>query len=404
MLQLKKRPENADNAASQKRANKLKENKQKALAKKQKLLEQKQSILQDYLLREIKYGLYTFKKHQMTWRKMLTDSALPKQRQDLEFAWQKFEHVIDIKDFIISRLMDELHQTENQYMNNLNKHAYSIDKLIAVFHGKLEEIHENYEMQILFLKEKEQECMKISNTNTDQNEISLKTIRYALEVRDKERERNLRSDICSKMELAISNHESDMLGLKGRLENAFERMWKKTNDVLNSFRKKNRERVKECDILISANDKALEIVSSEQKRLYRLSKIIGKLKKKDDELSYSNKLINLKAEMKFFRECFLVLKQKLAADLKIDKRKQEFLIAEFYGVCLQLKHKLQLGENLVKLIRSSKKMETSEEKVRPYPSRAYYKGENVKERHNLFHFWQRIAKVDASRNYFSDLR
>lgn len=121
----------------------------KKAEKKQKLIEKKKQVRRDYLGREVKYGELTLKKHEKEWRQMLINLALPKMREDLEFAWHNFERVVDCKDFVISLLMDELKDAEEQYLMNNRNHAEHIDKLIDMFRVQIEEIHHDYENRVI---------------------------------------------------------------------------------------------------------------------------------------------------------------------------------------------------------------------------------------------------------------
>lgn len=121
----------------------------KKAEKKQQLIEKKKQIKRDQLDREVKYGDLTIKKHEKEWRLMLINIALPKMKEDLEFAWHNFERVIDCKNFTISLLMDEIRDAEQQYVLNTKNHMEHIDKLIDLFRMHLEELQIDNEKQVI---------------------------------------------------------------------------------------------------------------------------------------------------------------------------------------------------------------------------------------------------------------
>jgi hypothetical protein len=47
----------------------------------------------------------------------------------LQAVWHVFECTVDIKNFIISQLLDFLNETDTQYRINLNKHLEAIDDM-----------------------------------------------------------------------------------------------------------------------------------------------------------------------------------------------------------------------------------------------------------------------------------
>lgn len=120
----------------------------KKAEKKLKQIEKKKQVKRDYLGREVKYGELTLKRYEREWRRMLINISLPKMREDLEFAWHNFERVIDCKNFTISLLMDEIRDSEQQYVMNVRNHMEHIDKLIDLFRMQLEELEADNERQV----------------------------------------------------------------------------------------------------------------------------------------------------------------------------------------------------------------------------------------------------------------
>lgn len=79
---------------------------------------------------------------------MLVKIALPEMRNDLEFAWHNFERTIDCKDFTISLLMDELRLAERQSVMSYQNHMENIDRLIDIYHERLEEIQDFHNTKV----------------------------------------------------------------------------------------------------------------------------------------------------------------------------------------------------------------------------------------------------------------
>ncbi|CAH1967116.1 unnamed protein product [Acanthoscelides obtectus] len=127
---------------------------EKKAEKKRKATEKKKQLKRDVLTRELKYSAVTYQRHEKEWRQLLIEKALPGMRDDLEFAWNNFERVIDCKDFTISLLMDEIRDAEQQYMLNYKNHVEHIDKLIDMFRERLEELAADNEHQLTKLQER----------------------------------------------------------------------------------------------------------------------------------------------------------------------------------------------------------------------------------------------------------
>lgn len=122
--------------------------KQKKIERKLRIAEKKKQIKRDHLEREVKYGRLTVQKYEKNWREMLIKVALPRMRDELEFAWHNFERVVDCKDFTISLLMDEIKDAEEQYMYNFRAHSENLEKLLWLFHDRLEELKADFEAEV----------------------------------------------------------------------------------------------------------------------------------------------------------------------------------------------------------------------------------------------------------------
>lgn len=217
---------------------------------------------------------------------------------------------------------------------------------------------------------------------------------FRLEKEAKERERNLRTDLCSKIEFETYDNHGATAEMTEKLTFTFNSMIKDTNEVIEKFLTKTKKRRLDYDSFKMADDKAQEVIANETKKLLRLNVLIRKLKKKEDDISH-NELANLEGDEKFFKRAFLILKMKLTDDLRADKAKQEFFIAEFYEAYETMNKFLKRGENMIKLLGYSRKLETSDEKCRPYPIYRHILDDNS---HNkMYFFWQRIGKVNCLR-------
>lgn len=121
---------------------------QKRALKKQQQIEKKKQLKRDVLTRELQYSDLTVRRHEKEWKKMLIQISLPEMKNELLLAWHNFERIIDCKDFVISLLMDEIREAEEQYMMNCKNHIEHIDKMIDLFRETMEEMHSNYDREV----------------------------------------------------------------------------------------------------------------------------------------------------------------------------------------------------------------------------------------------------------------
>lgn len=123
---------------------------EKKAQKKKQALEKKRQLKRDVLDRELRLADITLERHEQNWKEMLLKVALPRMKEELEFAWHNFERVIDSKDFQISLLMDELRLSGEQYMLNFKNHIENLEKLIKMFYNRLQEFKRDNATQVCF--------------------------------------------------------------------------------------------------------------------------------------------------------------------------------------------------------------------------------------------------------------
>ncbi|XP_044757852.1 dynein regulatory complex subunit 2-like [Coccinella septempunctata] len=388
-----KQPAEDENKTAKKltKAQKLK---QKKLLQKEKILEQKRSLLKAHLAREIEYGRTTYRKHEKSWRKMITEVSLPQKKEGLEYIWQSFERLIDAKDFVISCLLDEIRQADDQYLMDIRMHVTTVERIILLLNEQLQQFHCDFMSDLQSLRDQHNVFLDNIHQVCGQSIYHLKTILFGMELEDKERERSLRADLCSKVELVNYDKHGAILEMTERLTFMLEYMLRNTNDVIEAFLKKTKQRREDYDSFKIADDKAQEILSSGMKKLQHLNVVIRKLKKKEEDLHH-NELRNLEGDKKFFQRAFLILKLKLADDLKLDKAKQEFFIYQFYEAFDSINGFLKRGENILTLLRSTRNLETLDEKAKPYPIFRQVSDSMTDDK--MFLFWQRIGKANISR-------
>ncbi|KAJ8919046.1 hypothetical protein NQ315_016952 [Exocentrus adspersus] len=382
----------------------------KKAEKKRKLIEKKKQIKRDYLTREVHYGDLTIKKHEKEWRQKLIDIALPKMKEDLEFAWHNFERVIDCKDFTISLLMDELRDAEQQYLMNAKNHSEQIDKLMDLFRLQLEELYEDNEKQVARLIQFGEEQAQELKLSAVEDETYLKTMIYKLEIAWKEQKQNVRAEYFSKLEEEGTKYGQLIQKLKGILEKDLVDMWKRTYEFLQSYEEKTKLRKRQHDKLKVQDDSVQKLLVTQLEKLRRMSDCVTRLKSKyaDSHKLLGTKLKDIKHEHGYFTFVFNSLKTKLERDRAKDFDQLRFLTINYNAAIHYLEKLRKKGEHTLHAAAVCRKLETQEEKIMPFPvpeDSLKVEMENQPEYlESLDLFWQRVAQVDASRYSINEER
>ncbi|XP_068911882.1 dynein regulatory complex subunit 2-like [Tenebrio molitor] len=343
--------------------------KQKKLERKLRKAEKKKQLKRDHLAREVKYGQLTIQRYEKDWRAMLIKVALPRMRQELEFAWHNFERVVDCKDFTISLLMDELRDAEEQYMHNFRAHSENIDKLMGIYLDRLDELKLDYESEVALMEERcenELQDMKdVSNENLDY----LKTMLYKLELDRKEHNRLKKGEYFSRLDEVDVKNQLLLQKLKAALETKYQNMFDEMKRFIKNYRKRIRDRKKEHNMLKEADDAIQELIAHQFKQIKRLYDIIRQLRQKyiDMKQTEGSKLLDLQAERQYFSYSFLTLRIKLENDKKDDFNKLVRLsecCAKAFDYLESLNKK---GEMILTMAVVCRKLETKKEKILPFP-------------------------------------
>ncbi|XP_018572752.2 coiled-coil domain-containing protein 65-like [Anoplophora glabripennis] len=382
----------------------------KKAEKKLQLIEKKKQIKRDYLDREVKYGELTIKRHEREWRQMLINIALPKMKEDLEFAWHNFERVIDCKNFAISLLMDEIRDAEQQYVMNDRNHMEHINKLIDLFRVQLEELQKDNEQQVANLIQRAEEQSQELKIDAVEEDIYLKTMIYKLEMAWKEQKQNVRAEYFSKLEEEGTKYAQIIQRLRGVLEKDLLNMCKQTREFLRNFEERTRARKKEHDKLKAQDDSVQKLLVIQLGKLRKMSECVRRLKSKykDSCKLLSNRLKDIKDENNYFTFVFSHLKMKLQKDRERDFNQMRILTVN-YNSAIQYLEKLQeKGEHILHATAVCRKLETQEEKIMPFPvpedSMKVYMDDQDEYLESLDLFWQRVAQADASRYSINEER
>ncbi|KAJ8944690.1 hypothetical protein NQ318_015898 [Aromia moschata] len=375
--------------------------------KKRQKIEQDKQVNRDYLGREVKYGQLTLKRHKREWRQMLVNLALPKMREDLEFAWHNFERVVDCKNFTISLLMDELKEAEDSYMLNAKNQVECIDKLIGLFNERIEELQADYENEIVKFQEQHEQYCEQLRLSAEDEENHIKTVQYMLEVAMKEATQNIRTDYFSKQSSVENKYVLNMKVTKGTLEKKLQNIMKEAVKFFHSYSVRIEQIKMKHDELKSQDDPIQELLLTQLEKIRKACEYLKVLRVKlnDSQEVLGQKLKEAHHENDFFSNTFSLLKTRLEIDRKKDMQQLICLTVNFNKTFDYLKSLQGKVENILQLSAVCRKLETEKEKVVPFPvtiqrilSDPDDKDEGPKEfLPSMDLFWQRVAQVEASR-------
>lgn len=382
----------------------------KKAEKKRQAAERARQIKFDHLQREIKYTNLTVQRHEKKWKDLLMKISASHMKDELEYAWHNFERLIDTKDFTISLLMDEIRDAEEQYMLNLRQHSENIDRLIRMFHDKLQEMKEDNHRNVQELHGMAGiEANSMKTTATDE-ENYLKTMLYGLEMESKAQAKQVRGEYLSKIDEEEKKSADLIQTLRSRLERKLEQLWNSTEEFIKGHEKRTSIRQKEY-FLMKQQDDTLQVILQEQLlKIKKFYELIKTLRQKYIEVEKGQKSIieDLTLEKQYFNNIFFTLKHRLEKDTAVDKKHLVLLTANSNKIIKALDEYKTKGKWILTLALVFRKLETLPEKILPYPlpptvkhvtksSADLTSAINEYDNDELNLFWNKVGQADALR-------
>lgn len=382
---------------------------QKKAEKKRKAVERARQIKFDHLGREIKYGNLNIVRYEKKWKELLLRISIPHMRNELEYAWHNFERLIDTKDFTISLLMDEIRDAEEQYLLNLRQHNENIDRLIRMFHDKLQEMREDNHKHIQQLQSLATAEANAIKAIAADDENYLKTMLYGLEMESKAQAKQVRGEYLSKIDEEEKKAADMIQTLRSGLERKLEQLWNNTQQFIQEHEKRTSSRQKEY-LTMKQQDDALQVILQQQLiKIKRFYDVIKNLRQRYTEVEKEQKNVidDLILEKSYFNNIFFTLKHRLENDTAVDKKHLVLLTTKSNDVVKVLGDYKTKGKWILTLSAVFRKLETVWEKILPYPapptikhtakSTADLTANAEFDNDELYFFWHRVGQADATR-------
>ncbi|KAK9876901.1 hypothetical protein WA026_015937 [Henosepilachna vigintioctopunctata] len=373
--------------------------KQKRLERKRREIEKKRSNFLEYLRREIKYGNITRRRYEKKWKELLTKLSLEKTREDLEYSWQSFEWMLDMKDFVISKLMDELKKANDQATTSLENHIARIEMFMSQYKKVLESMHTDYlkELENLkaYYKVQDEEYAKA-------NELQQNVLKSVLFRMEQDTGMFFKEQMAEKY-IFFESRTNEYLNASEQLETDFDRkigkIWSKCEEAYNAYMRAYKRKTKEFQNYCEAYKEALESNDRNLRIIVHLGKVQKALQAKLENLYniYGRRLDHLTVDLERYRRVLSTLVGKVTADMDADDAHIKLVVSCCVKTLDYLERLTRKGELLEKMMWCNKKYETLHEKVLPYPTgkSALKAKKEINVKLLLFHF--KMANVNSTR-------
>ncbi|XP_050447034.1 dynein regulatory complex subunit 2-like [Cataglyphis hispanica] len=274
--------------------------------------ERAQKLKRELLMREIELGALNTKRYRTLWREMMMRIKMPQIVEDVEVAWRNFDRALDIKDYRISFLMDELAESEEQYQKNIRSHTETIDRLLGMYTERIQREEKNYRKTLN--ETLDQTDAEVSNIYHQQNEeeILLHLITNGVQRQLQESLNNAKSIAIGKIDAFVEESKDIRRLSAAQMENQLRSFWEDLRRVLSDYQNKTQDRQKHYEALKEKDEKDQKIIAQQLLRTTNLFEEIRKFQSKIATYNTSAKaeISEILNEHDFFQKAYWIVKNR----------------------------------------------------------------------------------------------
>lgn len=256
----------------------------------------------------------------------------------------------------------------------------------------------------------QEECEKdVENIQEEfkEEQTTLKTMCYMLELAKKNHNQQFRAEYHSKLDDEETKNYQNIQRLKGILETNLGATCNGIKNFLINHKSRTQQRKDDHDYLVNKDNSMQTIIRKQTDNLHLSYETINDYNRKlnDTQKLLGRREKDLQSEYDFFFLAFGILKDNLVKDRRLDFKKISFLTKCFNQSIRNLDNLKSKVEVLLSVSAVCRKLETQEEKVMPFPLSFNSKDigdlpteKSVKEYiDQLDLFFQKVGQADALR-------
>ncbi|KAG5332170.1 DRC2 protein, partial [Acromyrmex heyeri] len=318
------------------------------------------------LMREIELGTLNTKRYRTLWREMMTRIKMPQIAEDVKIAWHNFDRALDIKDYrLISFLMDELTEAEEQHQRTTKSYAEIIDRFLISYKERIQSKERSYRRtldEILI-----QTDIGVGKIYYQQNEVLLQSIAQGVHKQLEEFSNNMKSIALSKIDAFVEDSKDIRRISVTQLENQLQKSWENLRRILSDYQNETKDRRKFYETLKNKDEKDQQVIA--QQLLYTTSLFEDIQKFQDKITTYDSmakkKISKILTEYDFFQKASSIFKNRLLSEQTKDKNQLKILSIKCNKMIKHLEFLVIKGKRLLTLMQICRKYEIQNEKIIP---------------------------------------
>ncbi|KYQ60020.1 Coiled-coil domain-containing protein 65 [Trachymyrmex zeteki] len=319
-----------------------------------------------YLMHEIELSTLNTKRYRTLWREMMTKIKMPQIAEDVKIAWHNFDRALDIKDYRISFLMDELAEAEEQYQRTTKSYTEIIDRFLKLYRERIQSKERSYQRTLNEILV--QTNIGVGKIYYQQNEVLLQSITHGIHKQLEELSNNVKSIALSKIDAFVEDSKDIRRISVTQLENQLQKSWENLRRILSDYQNKTKNRRKSYEMLKDTDDKDQQIITQQ---LLHTESLFEDIRKFQDKITTydsmaKKKISNILMEHDFFQKASWVVKNRLLSEQTKDKNQLKISSIKYNKIIKHLEFLVIKGKRLLTLMQICRKYETQNEKIIPF--------------------------------------
>ncbi|KYN15166.1 Coiled-coil domain-containing protein 65, partial [Trachymyrmex cornetzi] len=328
--------------------------------------EERAQMWKKYLMHEIELGTLNTKRYRTLWREMMMRIKMPQIAEDVKIAWHNFDRALDIKDYRISFLMDELTEAEEQYQRTTKSYTEIIDRFLISYRERIQSKERSYRRtldEILI-----QTDIGVGKIYYQQNEVLLQSITHGIHKQLEELSNNVKSIALSKIDAFVEDSKDTRRISVTQLENQLQKSWENLRRILSDYQNKTKNRRKSYGMLKSKDEKDQQVIAQQLLHTASLFEDIRKFQGKIttyDSMA-KKKISKILTEQDFFQKASCIIKNRLLSEQTKDKNQLKILSIKYNRMIKHVEFLVIKGKRLLTLMQICRKYEIQNEKIIPF--------------------------------------
>eukprot|EP00735_Rhodelphis_limneticus_P007283 TRINITY_DN1979_c0_g1::TRINITY_DN1979_c0_g1_i1::g.23125::m.23125 TRINITY_DN1979_c0_g1::TRINITY_DN1979_c0_g1_i1::g.23125 ORF type:complete len:513 (-),score=165.76,sp/A8JB22/CCD65_CHLRE/51.73/6e-148,NYD-SP28_assoc/PF14775.1/3.2e+03,NYD-SP28_assoc/PF14775.1/6.3e+03,NYD-SP28_assoc/PF14775.1/2.5e+03,NYD-SP28_assoc/PF14775.1/2.5e+03,NYD-SP28_assoc/PF14775.1/4.8e-11,NYD-SP28/PF14772.1/7.2e-06,NYD-SP28/PF14772.1/1.5e+04,NYD-SP28/PF14772.1/1.5e+04,Cas_GSU0054/PF09609.5/0.02,GIDA/PF01134.17/2.8e+02,GIDA/ len=330
--------------------------------------EMKRRLLKIKQLSEEKYSRVNRLKIQNQWRKIMRVAKAEELRKEIEILSQNHEREVDRKDAIIQMYDRDLDEAEDQYQMALRAHLRETDNLLSLQAQRVKAAAEEFDKDLRILVEEfNVERLEVIRQHQLEKAENL-DIMQAMENEFNDQDAEARQDFESQREEIKSKNQEEYNVLRITLETMIDELERHFDGAHSSYITNTAQRTQMFQFLTEKDRQSAETIEKQMKRLQKLQESLANWKLKiannAKECEERNRL--LREEKDQIARHFQELKGQMNRFRDSEQKRLTELTIHSHACISELKRKLKLAENILKISELNRKLETEREKILPF--------------------------------------